>query len=68
VGSNTIFYLALPARTALKGGVLDPVANKKGKLFILTNHLKFIIMSCFVTHFAFRNLIKVGVIYYECIS
>jgi hypothetical protein len=28
VGSNTIFYLALPARTALKGGVLDPTANK----------------------------------------
>ncbi|MDR2658624.1 MAG: hypothetical protein LBC27_01370 [Spirochaetaceae bacterium] len=28
MGSNTIFYLALPARTALKGGVLDPTANK----------------------------------------
>jgi hypothetical protein len=29
--SNTIFYLALTTRTALKGGVLDPTANKKGR-------------------------------------
>jgi hypothetical protein len=27
--SNTIFYLALPTRTALKGGILDPTANKE---------------------------------------
>jgi hypothetical protein len=31
VGSNTTFLLALPTRTALKGGVLDPTANKKGR-------------------------------------
>jgi type II restriction enzyme len=29
VGSNTIFYLALPTRTAASGGVLDPTANKE---------------------------------------
>ncbi|MDR2658777.1 MAG: hypothetical protein LBC27_02145 [Spirochaetaceae bacterium] len=28
MGSNTTFLLALPTRTALKGGVLDPTANK----------------------------------------
>jgi hypothetical protein len=27
-GSTIIFYLALPVRTALKGGVLDAAANK----------------------------------------
>jgi predicted nucleotidyltransferase len=29
VGSTTIFLVVLPILTALKGGVLDPTANKK---------------------------------------
>jgi hypothetical protein len=33
--STTIFYLALPTRTALKGGVLDPTANKKSLLTLI---------------------------------
>jgi hypothetical protein len=34
VGSAAIFLLALPILTALKGGVLDPTANKTpNKLF-----------------------------------
>jgi hypothetical protein len=39
--SNTIFYLALPTRTALKGRVLDPVANKYEKELVL-NYWKYL--------------------------
>jgi hypothetical protein len=48
MGSTTKFLLVLQIRTALKGGVLDPIANKSLNNFILTIFV-LIFVSCVTT-------------------